>query len=85
MQYITSLHCEKSLFVLAFHQKIALPRTENSAVDTRTFFPPPIDLFHIPHVRKLFGYLEGDLLHSHMLEKSSGPWNKTFYIAPCHA
>jgi hypothetical protein len=26
---------------------------------------------------------EGDLLHSQMPEKSSGPWNATFYIPPC--
>jgi hypothetical protein len=38
------LHYEKSLFVLASHQKIPLPRIENLAVDTRTFFPLPIVL-----------------------------------------
>jgi hypothetical protein len=79
-----NLHCEKSLFVLAFHQKIPLPRIENPAADTRKFFPPPIDLFYIPHGRKFFWSLEGDLLHSQMPEKSSGPWNETFYIPPCH-
>jgi hypothetical protein len=78
------LHCEKSLFVLAFHQKIPLPRIENPAADTRKFFPPPIDLIHNPHGRKFFGSLEGDFLHSHMPEKSSGPWNETFYTPPCH-
>jgi hypothetical protein len=31
------------------------PRIENPAVDTRTFFPPPIDIFSFPHVRKLTG------------------------------
>jgi hypothetical protein len=79
-----TLHCEKSLFVLASHQKIPLPRIENLAADTRKFFPPPIDLFHIPHVRKIFGSLQGDLLHSQMPEKSSGPRNETFYMHPCH-
>jgi hypothetical protein len=73
-------HCEKSLFVLAFHQKIPLPRIENPAADTRKFFPPPIDLIYIPHGRNFFWSLEGDLLHSQMPEKSSGPWNETFYI-----
>ncbi len=28
----------------------------------------------------LFGSLEGDLLHSQMPEKSSGPWKTTFYM-----
>jgi hypothetical protein len=79
-----SIHCEKSLFVLAFHQKIPLPRIENPAADTRKFFPPPIDLIYIPHGRKIFWSLEGDLMHSQMPEKSSGPWNETFYIPPCH-
>ncbi len=75
---------KKSFFVLAFHQKIPLPRIENPAADTRKFFPPPIDLIYIPHGRKFFWSLEGDLLHSQMPEKSSGPWNETFYIPPCH-
>ncbi len=77
-------HCEKSLFVLAFHQKIPFPRIENPAADTRKFFPPPIDLIYIPHGRKFFWSLEGVLLHSQMPEKFSGPWNETFYIPPCH-
>ena len=84
MIFCQELHCEKSLFVLAFHQKIPLPRIENPAADTRKFFPPPIDLIYIPHGRKFFWSLEGDLLHSQMPEKSSGPWNETFYIPPCH-
>jgi hypothetical protein len=79
-----TIHCEKSFFVLAFHQKIPLPRIDNPAAGNRKFFPPPIDLIHIPHGRKFFGSLEGDFLHSHMPEKSSGPWNETFYIPPCH-
>ncbi len=29
-----------------------------------------------------FGSLEGDILHSQFPEKSSGPWNATFYIPP---
>jgi hypothetical protein len=40
-----ALHCEKSLFVLASHQKIPVLRTENSAVDTRTICLPPIEFF----------------------------------------
>jgi hypothetical protein len=56
----------------------------NPPVVTRTFFPPPMDLFHFPHVRKPFRSLEGDLLHSQMPEKSSGSWYETFYIPPCH-
>ena len=78
------IHCEKSLFVLAFHQKIPFPRIENPAADTRKFFPPPMDLIYIPHGQKFFWSLEGDLLHSQMPGKSSGPWNETFYIPPCH-
>jgi hypothetical protein len=39
---------------------------------------------HIPHFRKLFGSLAVDLLHSHMPEKFSGPWNGAFYIPPCY-
>jgi hypothetical protein len=38
-------HCEKSIFVLSSRQKIPLSRTENPAVDTKTIFPLPIDLF----------------------------------------
>ncbi len=49
------LHCEKSLFVLAFHQKIPFPGIENPAADTRKFFPPPIDLIYIPHGRNFSG------------------------------
>jgi hypothetical protein len=64
------MHCEKNLFVLASHQKIPLPKLDNPAVHTGKFFPPPIDIFTFPHVRKLFGSLEGDLLHSQMPEKS---------------
>ncbi len=79
-----TVHCEKSLFVLAFNQKIPLPRIENPAADTRKFFPPPIDRIYIPHGRKFFWSLERDLLHSQMPEKSSDPWNETFYIPPCH-
>ncbi len=39
------VHCEKSLFVLASHQKIPVLRTENPAVDTRTICLPPIEFF----------------------------------------
>jgi hypothetical protein len=46
------IHCEKSLFVLASHQKIPLLRTENPAVDTRTICLPPIEFFKIPLARK---------------------------------
>jgi hypothetical protein len=57
--FITGIkeHSEKSLFVLArekgpmvlaSYQKIPLPRIGNPAADTKTFFPQPIDLFHIP-------------------------------------
>jgi hypothetical protein len=71
--------------VLASYQKIPLPRIDNPAADTRTFFRPSIDLFHIPaHVRKLFGSLQGDLLHSQMPDKSSGPRNEKFYMPLCH-
>ncbi len=45
----------------SFHQKIPVPRIDNLPVDTRIFFPPPINLFFtFPHVRKRFGSLEGD-------------------------
>jgi hypothetical protein len=82
--YVILYTVKKAFFVLAFHQKIPSPRIDNPAADTRKFFPPPIDLIHIPQGRKFFGSLEGDLLYSHMPEKSSGPWNETFYIPPCH-
>jgi hypothetical protein len=42
---LTSLHCEKSLFVLASRQKIPVLRTENPAVDTSTICLLPIDFF----------------------------------------
>jgi hypothetical protein len=47
-----SLHCEKSLFVLASHQKIPVLRTENPAVDTRTICLLPIQFFYFTHARK---------------------------------
>ncbi len=74
----------KKPFCFSFPPEIPLPRIENPAADTRKFFPPPIDLIYIPHGRKFFWSLEGDLLHSQMPEKSSGPRNETFYIPPCH-
>jgi hypothetical protein len=79
---IRYIHCEKNLFVLAFHLKIPLLRIGNPVVYNRTFFPATHRSFsHSPHhVRKLFGSLEGDLLHSQMPIKSFGSWNKTFYI-----
>ncbi len=40
-----TLHCEKSLFVLASHQKIPVWGTENPAVDTRTICLLPIEFF----------------------------------------
>jgi hypothetical protein len=40
-----SLHCGKSLFVLASRQKIPLLRTENPAVDTRKICLLPIEFF----------------------------------------
>jgi hypothetical protein len=42
---IAFLQCEKSLFVLAFRQKIPVSRTENPAVDTRTICLLPIQFF----------------------------------------
>ncbi len=39
------LHCEKSLFVLASHQKILALRKENPAIDTRTICLPPLEFF----------------------------------------
>ena len=47
-----SVHCEKSLFVLASRQKFPVLRTENPPVDTRTICLPPIEFFKIPHARK---------------------------------
>jgi hypothetical protein len=58
--------------------KIPLPSIDNPAADTRKFFPPPIDLIHIPHGRKFFGSLEGDLLHSQMLESLPVPGMRHF-------
>ncbi len=74
----------KKPFCFSFPPEIPLPRIENPAADTRKVFPPAIDLIYIPHGRKIFWSLEGDLLHSQKPEKSSGPWNETFYIPPCH-
>jgi hypothetical protein len=68
------IHCEKNLFVLA-----SLP-----LLIPGHFSRHPYIFFTFPHVRKLFRSLEGDLLRSQMLEKSSCPWNETFYIPPCH-
>jgi hypothetical protein len=66
-----ALHCEKSLFVLAFRPKIPLLRIENPAVDTRMFFPPPTEFFIFPYTRKIFRSLEEDFLHVLVPEKSS--------------
>jgi hypothetical protein len=65
------VHCEKSLFVLAFRPKIPLLRIENPAVDTRIFFPPPTGFFIFPYTRKIFRSLEEDFLHVLVPEKSS--------------
>jgi hypothetical protein len=46
------MHCEKSLFVLAFRQKIPVLRKENPTVDTRTICLLPIEFFKITHARK---------------------------------
>jgi hypothetical protein len=40
-----TLHCEKSLFVLASRQKIPVLRTEIPAVDTKTICLLPIEFF----------------------------------------
>ncbi len=42
---VQTMHCEKSLFVLASRQKIPVLRTENPAVDTRTICLLPIEIF----------------------------------------
>jgi hypothetical protein len=46
------MHCEKSLFVLAWRQKIPVLMTENPTVDTRTICLLPIEFFLITHARK---------------------------------
>jgi hypothetical protein len=43
----------KRLFDLASHQKIPIIRIDNFAVETGTFFLPPIDLFYIPICQKI--------------------------------
>jgi hypothetical protein len=48
-----SIHCEKSLFVLASRQKIPILRTENPAVDTKTICLLPIVFFKLPMPEKL--------------------------------
>ncbi len=68
---IWTVHCEKSLFVLASRQKILGLRTENPAVDARTICLLPIEFFKIPHART-----------KDTAGKSwpSGLWRDTFYI-----
>ncbi len=78
------LHCEKGLLILASHQKIPLPRIDNPAVDYGTFFPPPRDLFRIPPCQKTLRVPGRRPFTSEMPEKSSDPWNATFYIPPSH-
>jgi hypothetical protein len=48
-------HCEKSLFVLASRQKIPVLRTENPAVDTKTFCLLPIEFFLNYPCQKSYG------------------------------
>ena len=42
--------------------------------------PPGGGPFSFPNYRKAFWSLKLDHLHSHMKEKSSGPWKETFFI-----
>jgi hypothetical protein len=76
-----SLHCEKSLFVLASRQKIPVLRTENPAVVTRTICLPPIEIFFIPHARKVTaGKSRPKTTDMAGKSRPSGPWRETFYI-----
>jgi hypothetical protein len=45
--------CFGCLFILAFHQKSLLLRTENPDVDPRTYYPQPIEFFTIAMQQKL--------------------------------
>ncbi len=76
-----SVHCEKSLFVLASHQKIPVFRTENPAVDTRTICLPPTEFFKIPHARKATaGKSWPETTDTARKSQPSGPWRQTFNI-----
>ncbi len=78
---ICPIHCEKSLFVLASHQKTPVLRKENPAVDTRTICLPPIEFFNIPHARKATaGKSRPKTTDTAEKSQPSGPWRETFYI-----
>jgi hypothetical protein len=78
---IWTVHCEKSLFVLASRQKIPILREENPALSTRTIFLLPIEFLKITHARKATAenswpkttYTAGKFW-------PSGLWRDTFYI-----
>ena len=76
------LKCEKCLFVLASRHKIPFSKDRQS--HCRHFSHHPCRSFSHSAMPDLFLFLDGDLLHSFMSEKSSDPWNKTVYIPPCH-
>jgi hypothetical protein len=78
---ISITHCDKSLFVLASHQKIPVLRTENPAVDTRTICLPPIEFFKIPLARKATDRKSRPkTTDTARKSRPSGPCRKTFYI-----
>jgi hypothetical protein len=55
MRLLDTLHCEKSLFVLASRQKILALRTEIPTVDTRTICLLPIEFFLNYPCQKSYG------------------------------
>jgi hypothetical protein len=78
---VKTLHCEKSLFVLASPQKIPVLRIENPAVNARTNCLTPIEFFNIPHARKATaGKSRPKTTDTARKSLPSGPWRRTFYI-----
>ena len=75
----TTLHCEKSLFVLASRQKIPVLRKENPAVSTRTIFLLPIKIFKITHAIKATAVkFWPDTTDTAGKFRPSGLWRETF-------
>jgi hypothetical protein len=76
-----TVHCEKSLSVLASRQKSQVLRTENPAADTRTICLPPIEFFKITHARKTTaGKSRPETTDTAGISRPSGLWRETFYI-----
>jgi hypothetical protein len=74
-------HCEKSVFALAYRQKIPVLRKENPADNTRTICLPPIEFFKITHARKATARKSWpETTDTAGKSRLSGLWRETFYI-----